>query len=134
MARVTVEDCVGVDKTNNRYELVMLASQRANDIHSGAPITVPVENDKKTVLALKEIAAGNIKIPELRKRFVRSLHPQSAISTLNEDYDTVDKDIIEEEFSANESDFALTEEQMILEEDTDGMFFEDIDITEEDKH
>lgn len=133
MARVTVEDCVGVDKTNNRYELVMLAAQRANDIHSGAPVTVPVENDKKTVLALKEIASGNIKIPELRERFVRSLHPQSALNTLNDDLDSVDKDIIEEEFSATESEFALTEEQMLL-DDSEGMFFEDINISEDDKY
>jgi DNA-directed RNA polymerase subunit omega len=132
MARVTVEDCVGEGKTNNRFELVILAAQRAKDIHSGSPVTVPIENDKKTVLALKEIAAGNIKIDELKLRFVHSLHPQSAMSSLTEDLDTVDKDLINEEFSMPDSDFALTEEQMLVDED-ESMFFEDVDLSEEDK-
>ena len=54
MARVTVEDCV--DKVENRFELVLLASHRARMISSGAPITVDRDNDKNPVVALREIA------------------------------------------------------------------------------
>ncbi len=127
MARVTVEDC-NVEK----FELVILAAQRAKDIHAGAAVTVPLENDKKTVLALREIAANNVKIDELRHRFINSLHPQSALSTLDNEFDSVDKDV-NEEFVVDESDFALTEEQMHVEDDS-AMFFEDIDLSEEEKH
>lgn len=130
MARVTVEDCVGEGKTENRFELAILASQRARDIHSGAVITVPVDNDKKTVIALKEIAAGNIKIDELRARFVNSLHPQSALNTLDEESDMVDKDF-EQEFIADESEFGLTEDQMSVDEDI--LSFEDINIEDDKK-
>lgn len=59
MARVTVEDCLG--KVANRFELVLLASKRARDIAvEGADPQVPLENDKPTVLALREIADGFI--------------------------------------------------------------------------
>ena len=129
MARVTVQDCVGEGKTNNRFELVKLAAQRAKDIHAGSPITVPQDNDKKTVIALREIAAGNIKIEELRARFENSLRPQSAVGTLDEELDMVDKDIIDSEFIEDEG-FGLTEEQMLLD---DGMHFEDVDLEDEDK-
>ena len=54
MARVTVEDCI--DKVDNRFELVLLASHRARMISSGAPITIDRDNDKNPVVALREIA------------------------------------------------------------------------------
>ena len=65
MARVTVEDCV--DKIPNRYELLMVAAQRAKDIASGAPITVSKDNDKNPVIALREIADETVSIEELQK-------------------------------------------------------------------
>jgi DNA-directed RNA polymerase subunit omega len=132
MARVTVEDCVGEGKTNNRFELVILSAQRAKDIHSGSPVTVPIENDKKTVLALKEIAAGNIKMDELRLRFLNSLHPLSVAHSLSEDFESVDRDLIEDEFSIQDSDYALTEDQMVIDEE-DSLFFDDVDLSEDDK-
>ena len=54
MARVTVEDCI--DKVENRFDLVLLASHRARMISSGAPITIDRDNDKNPVVALREIA------------------------------------------------------------------------------
>ena len=54
MARVTVEDCI--DKVDNRFELVLLAGHRARQISSGGQITVPRDNDKNPVVALREIA------------------------------------------------------------------------------
>ena len=71
MARVTVEDCI--DKIPNRYELLMVAAQRAKDIASGAPITVARDNDKNTVVALREIADETVSIEELQKSLVMGL-------------------------------------------------------------
>jgi DNA-directed RNA polymerase subunit omega len=64
MARVTVEDCL--QNVDNLFQLVLLASQRARRLANGAEATVPLENDKVTVIALREIAAGNI-TPEMLK-------------------------------------------------------------------
>ncbi|WP_119395739.1 DNA-directed RNA polymerase subunit omega [Salinibius halmophilus] len=59
MARVTVEDCL--ENVDNRFELIMVASKRARQLaNDGAEPTVPEENDKPTVIALREIAEGNI--------------------------------------------------------------------------
>ena len=58
MARVTVEDCL--DHVDNRFQLVMRATRRARQIHLGAPPLLPDENDKATVIALREIADGLI--------------------------------------------------------------------------
>lgn len=71
MARVTVEDCV--DKVPNRYELLMVAAQRAKDISAGAPIAVERDNDKNPVIALREIAEGKVNINELQKSLVVGL-------------------------------------------------------------
>ncbi len=71
MARVTVEDCV--DKIPNRYELLMVAAQRAKDIAAGAPLTVARDNDKNTVVALREIADETVSIEELQKSLVMGL-------------------------------------------------------------
>ncbi|MDR1694623.1 MAG: DNA-directed RNA polymerase subunit omega [Lactobacillaceae bacterium] len=71
MARVTVEDCI--DKIPNRYELLMVAAQRARDIGSGSSLTVPRDNDKNTVVALREIADETISIEELQKSLVIGL-------------------------------------------------------------
>jgi DNA-directed RNA polymerase subunit omega len=64
MARITVEDCL--ENVDNLFHLVLLASQRARRLANGAEPTVPWENDKPTVVALREIAAGNI-TPEMLK-------------------------------------------------------------------
>jgi len=58
MARLTIEDCL--NHINNRFELVLLASKRARQIIAGAEPLVPIENDKPTVIALREIAEGKI--------------------------------------------------------------------------
>ena len=71
MARVTVEDCI--DKIPNRYELLMVAAQRAKDIASGAPITVARDNDKNPVVALREIADETVSIEELQHSLVMGL-------------------------------------------------------------
>ncbi|HEX7417614.1 MAG TPA: DNA-directed RNA polymerase subunit omega [Steroidobacteraceae bacterium] len=65
MARITVEDCL--QNVDNLFQLVLLASQRARRLANGAEPTVPWENDKVTVVALREIAAGNITPEMLRE-------------------------------------------------------------------
>ena len=71
MARVTVEDCI--DKIPNRYELLMVAAQRAKDLSAGAPLTVASDNDKNAVIALREIADEPVSIEELQKSLVMGL-------------------------------------------------------------
>ncbi len=71
MARVTVEDCI--DKIPNRYELLMVAAQRAKDIAAGAPLTVDRDNDKNSVVALREIAGETVSIEELQRSLVMGL-------------------------------------------------------------
>jgi DNA-directed RNA polymerase subunit omega len=71
MARVTVEDCV--DKVENRFELVLVASHRARMIASGAPITVPRDNDKNPVVALREIAEQTVTPDDLKEDLIHSL-------------------------------------------------------------
>ena len=71
MARVTVEDCI--DKVDNRFELVLIASHRARAISSGTPITVDRDNDKNPVVALREIADTNLQPDDLREDLIHSL-------------------------------------------------------------
>ena len=71
MARVTVEDCI--DKVDNRFELVLLASHRARLISQGAPITIDRDNDKNPVVALREIAEETVKPNHLEESVVSSL-------------------------------------------------------------
>tara|TARA_B100001750_G_C15341940_1_gene512717 strand:+ start:433 stop:834 length:402 start_codon:yes stop_codon:yes gene_type:complete len=70
MARVTTEDCV--TEIPNRFELIMTASQRARKIGAGAPITISRDNDKNTVVALREIAEKTVDIEELQEDMTQS--------------------------------------------------------------
>ncbi len=71
MARVTVEDCVL--KVPNRFELVMLAAQRARNISAGVPLTVDRDNDKNPVVALREIADRTVDLEELESGLIKGL-------------------------------------------------------------
>jgi len=71
MARVTVEDCVL--KVPNRFELVLLAAQRAREITSGAPLTLDRDDDKNPVIALREIAEDTVGLEHLRGSVVRGM-------------------------------------------------------------
>jgi DNA-directed RNA polymerase subunit omega len=71
MARVTVEDCI--DKVENRFDLVLLASHRARMVSSGAPITVDRDNDKNPVVALREIADQTVSPGDLKEDLIHSL-------------------------------------------------------------
>ena len=71
MARVTVEDCI--DKVDSPYELVLVAKERATQLNSGIEPTLEKDNDKNTVIALREIAEENIKDPDLTESAVYKL-------------------------------------------------------------
>jgi DNA-directed RNA polymerase subunit omega len=71
MARVTVEDCIEI--IPNRFELVMLAAQRAKDLAAGAMVTLPRDNDKNPVLALREIGVGHVSVDTLREDSIRAM-------------------------------------------------------------
>ena len=71
MARVTVEDCI--DKVDSPYELVLVAKERATQLNSGLEPTLDKDNDKNTVIALREIAEENIKVPDLTESAVYKL-------------------------------------------------------------
>ena len=71
MARVTVEDCI--DKVDSPYELVLVAKERATQLNSGIEPTLDRDNDKNTVIALREIAEENIKVQELTESAVYKL-------------------------------------------------------------
>ncbi len=71
MARVTVEDCI--DKVDSPYELVLVAKERATQLNSGLEPTLDRDNDKNTVIALREIAEENIKVPDLTDSAVYKL-------------------------------------------------------------
>lgn len=83
MARVTVEDCVL--KVPNRFELVVLASQRSRSISAGAPLSVDRDNDKNPVVALREIADETIELDELEDNVVRSMQKHVEIDEPEEE-------------------------------------------------
>jgi DNA-directed RNA polymerase subunit omega len=68
MARVTVEDCI--ERIPNRFDLVMVAGQRAREISAGAPITVERDNDKNPVIALREIADETVDVEGLQEALI----------------------------------------------------------------
>ncbi len=90
MARVTVEDCI--DKVESPYELVLVAKERATQLNSGIEPTVDRDNDKNTVIALREIADEKIKVPDLEESAVYKLrkHVEQVDDTSEEDKDIDD--------------------------------------------
>ena len=88
MARVTVEDCI--DKVDSPYELVLVAKERATQLNSGTEPTLERDNDKNTVIALREIAEENIKVQDLTESAVYKLRKH--VEQI-EDGDDADEDI-----------------------------------------
>ncbi len=107
MARITVEDCI--DKFDSRFELVLVASNRARKLHAGESPSVEKNNDKHTVLALREIAHETVMIDSLKEKLIEEYQ---TISPLDEDelsleYSSSEEELIEqnniEEIQENES-------------------------------
>ena len=74
MARITVEDCL--EKINNQYDLVLLAKERTAQLNSGSPMLVEEDNDKKTIIALREIGDGKLSIKDLEKNAITRLRKE----------------------------------------------------------
>jgi DNA-directed RNA polymerase subunit omega len=83
MARVTVEDCVL--KVPNRFELVLIAAQRARDVAAGAQITLERDNDKNPVVALREIADETIALDQLQNAMIKGMQKHVEIDEPEED-------------------------------------------------
>ena len=88
MARITVEDCL--KKIDNQYDLVLLAKERTSQLNSGAEMLVEKDNDKNTVVALREIGEGKVAIDELKK---------NAVLRLRKEPNESDEEVVEEEIS-----------------------------------
>ena len=100
MARITVEDCI--DKFESRFELVLVASNRARKLHSGESPTIEKDNDKNTVIALREIADESIEIETMKNNLVEEYQTVSALTDedLSLEYD--DNEQINDEESNEE--------------------------------
>ena len=91
MARVTVEDCI--DKVDSPYELVLVAKERATQLNSGLEPTLDRDNDKNTVIALREIAEETIKVPDLTDSAVYKLRKHvEQVDDIGEDDEEVGDD------------------------------------------
>tara|TARA_B110001454_G_C12448776_1_gene321114 strand:+ start:25 stop:543 length:519 start_codon:yes stop_codon:yes gene_type:complete len=87
MARITVEDCL--EKINSQYDLVLLAKERTTQLNAGEPSLVDEENDKNTVIALREIGSGKITVKSLEDSAINKLRKhQEETSETYEDEDT----------------------------------------------
>ncbi len=100
MARVTVEDCI--DKIPNRFELVMLAAQRARDLSVGAEITVDRDNDKNPVVALREIADETVDLNDLAEGLILGMQKHADVDDPEEE--AADLLAMEEELAAAPGD------------------------------
>ena len=122
MARITVEDCI--DKFPSRFELVLVASNRARKLHSGESPTVEKDNDKPTVIALREIADESLSIDSLKDKLIEEYQ---TVSPLDEeevsldylDSETESKDeISENQVMLNKEDISENIEENISNEDS----------------
>lgn len=116
MARVTVEDCI--DKVENRFELVLLASHRARQISQGASITVPRDNDKNPVVALREIAEETLSPGDLKEDLIHSLqkHVEVDESDVPESAAIVDQRAVAADVDEPEENIAfdrMSEEELL---------------------
>jgi len=110
MARITVEDCI--DKFESRFELVLVASNRARKLHSGESPTVDKDNDKPTVIALREIADETLPIDSLKDNLIQEYQIVSPLDEeeLSLDYGGQETEI-KDDISENENQFNEVDEE-----------------------
>ena len=111
MARITVEDCI--DKFPSRFELVLVASNRARKLHSGENPTVEIDNDKNTVIALREIAEETITKETLKNDLIKEYQT----NTFGEDKDLneIEDNINEDQTDTNQLDSNISNQDEINE-------------------
>jgi DNA-directed RNA polymerase subunit omega len=93
MARITVEDCL--EKVESQYDLVLLAKERTLQINSGAELLVEADNDKNTVIALREIGDGKISVEELKNNSIARLRKEPDEDLKEEEMEEVFNDDFE---------------------------------------
>ena len=101
MARITVEDCL--KKVENQYDLVLLAKERTSQLNSGSEMLVDEDNDKRTVVALREIAEGKIDIDELKKSTVLRLRKEPDENLDEQDTEEISSDDFEKQYKGEVS-------------------------------
>ncbi len=128
MARVTVEDCI--EKVTNRFELVLMAGQRARAMSAGAPITIDRDNDKNPVVALREIADSTVLPEHLREDLINGLRKhvddeqeeaEAMALLMNDDPMSGDQMSEEELLKGMSGDAPIIAEVPDLEGDDDGL-------------
>jgi len=93
MARITVEDCM--TKIDNQYDLVLLAKERTAQLNAGAEMLVPEDNDKKTIISLREIGGGKILVEDLEKSAVLRLRKEPDENLQQEEIEEEENDEFE---------------------------------------
>ena len=96
MARITVEDCL--EKIKNQYDLVLLAKERASQLNSGAEMLVEEDNDKNTVIALREIGDGKIIVKELKNNSIARLRKEPDENLEEEEIEEISNDDFEKQY------------------------------------
>ena len=101
MARITVEDCL--EKVNNQYDLVLLAKERTSQLNSGAEMLVEQDNDKNTVVALREIGDGKVDVKDLRKNAILRLRKEPNENVQEEVEEEISNDDFEKQYKGEVS-------------------------------
>ena len=125
MARITVEDCI--DKFESRFELVLVASNRARKLHSGENPTVEKDNDKPTVIALREIADESLSVDSLKEKLIQeyqTVQPledeELSLDYVSEEIQSKDEIITEDEDQLNqENEKIINSNEEISPEESD---------------
>jgi len=101
MARITVEDCL--KKIKSQYDLVLLAKERVSQLNSGAEMLVEADNDKNTVIALREIGDGKITVEELKNNSIARLRKEPDENFEEEEVEEVFDDDFEKQYKGEVS-------------------------------
>lgn len=115
MARVTVEDCVL--KVPNRFELVLLAAQRARDVAAGGTLTLDRDNDKNPVVALREIADETVPLDNLQNSLIKGMQKHVEIDEPEEDHEFVAEGVWPADSEMAVAGMSVEGEESSLEED-----------------
>jgi DNA-directed RNA polymerase subunit omega len=93
MARITVEDCM--TKIDNQYDLVLLAKERTAQLNAGLEMLVPEDNDKKTIISLREIGEGKVQVEDLEKSAIQRLRKEPDENLQQEEIEEEENDEFE---------------------------------------
>ena len=101
MARITVEDCL--EKVENQYDLVLLAKERTVQLNAGSPMLVEEDNDKRTIISLREIGDGKVDVKEIETSAIKRLRKEPDESLVEEETEEVTSDDFEKQYKGEVS-------------------------------